>query len=608
MTQFWFRGSVVSVAALLFLLSAGIQGQPRVAVNSPGRAKAQHVTIAPNAIGSRGLSPVTSEELDDQEQGPVIPTGPPGTLKPLPRETQIEPAPPPGVDPDGFEIFRRCVVSNASGPIAGSKTNEPSGGVSDSGETGAPNCGKTHDKGTRTVFATANKFAAFSGDDGATFTQIDLSKIPNFNGSLCCDQVATFIPKINRFVWIMLVRLSPKPGAVQIMAASPEKIVSSNGQDWSAWSIRPADLGLTGSSHFDFPGLAVGNNSLYVNFDGFGGMIVTRIPLEEIKSGGTLDVEFTHPTDSPKAVLGHITEDPGDEVFWAQHNSDRHMRVFSWAEDSDSYKWHDIDIDPWPNDRGQMSSLTPHDCQDWLSATSPGRIRGAARFKGNDTDNIWFAWTASAGNGFKQPHVQWVKLDHRDNFKVVDQGAIFNGQVAFAYPALATNSDGDLGLSMESGGGAKLVKRDGTQTCEGGTFENHVVGFLGEGKLHEISDSTAGVSRFGDYVTIHRDTQDKSRFDAFGYGMEPNPTTHYVIFGKPATTPVCTPCRCLDGYQAPGSLCLGSPSCQSACLEHTPDLQCVCPDGFKAGPGARAGTEVCEHICRGHQSKPLPPR
>jgi hypothetical protein len=158
---------------------------------------------------------------------------------------------------------------------------------------------------------------------------------------------------------------------------------------------------------------------------------------------------------------------------------------------------------------------------------------------------------------------------------------------------------------MEAGGGAKLVKHDGKTTCEGGTFENHVVGFLGAVKFHDISHSSVGSVRFGDYVTIHRDSQDKTRFDAFGYGMEPNATTHYVIFGKPPMP--CSSCRCLDGYQPPGSLCAGTASCQNACVNHTPDNRCICEDGFQGGPDSRVGTEACLHICEAHKSAPKPP-
>jgi len=117
---------------------------------------------------------------------------------------------------------------------------------------------------------------------------------------------------------------------VRLMAASPEDLRKSSGQTgWTIWEFTPAILDLKGPGSFDFPGLAVGDNSLYLNFDGFGGFIVCRIPLSEIKAGGTLHFRFTHPEDSPLAELGHVTENPGDEVFWAQHNSNSELRVFS---------------------------------------------------------------------------------------------------------------------------------------------------------------------------------------------------------------------------------------------------------------------------------------
>ncbi len=371
------------------------------------------------------------------------------------------------------------------------------------------------------MFATANTFAALSKDDGATFTQMSFSGIPGFTGSICCDQVAVFVPKINRFVWTMLMRNIPGQSGrvtVRLMAASPEDLRKSGGQSgWTIWEFTPDIFGFKGPGSFDFPGLAVGDKVLYLNFDGFGGFLVCRILLSEIKAGGTLHFRFTDPTDSPGAELGHVTENPGDEVFWAQNNSNSQVRVFNWAENSDDFRFRDVDIASWPNDPSKLTSKTP-DGKDWLSSTSPGRIRGAARFKNSKTDEVWFAWTASRGNSFKQAHVHWIKLDPGHNFKILKQGNVFNDDFAFALPALATNARGELGMSLEAGGG--------------GTFENHVVGFQGDQSLHRTTNSSVGLTRFGDYVTIHQDQKNPERFDAFGYGMEPMPTTHFVIFGR----------------------------------------------------------------------------
>lgn len=103
---------------------------------------------------------------------------------------------------------------------------------------------------------------------------------------------------------------------VRLMAASPEDLRKSSGQTgWTIWEFPPAILDLKGPGSFDFPGLAVGDNSLYLNFDGFGGFIVCRIPLSEIKAGGTLHFRFTHPEDSPLAELGHVPKIPATRSF-----------------------------------------------------------------------------------------------------------------------------------------------------------------------------------------------------------------------------------------------------------------------------------------------------
>ena len=408
---------------------------------SPGSRKSGSASVAPHQAGKApsGPRPTTSQDMDNEEDVPAIPISSSLIAQKPGEETTVEPAPVPGVDPGGFQTFRSCIISGKSGVIHGGSLAEPSGGISGSGAEGDASCAGKGAKGSRVVFATANSFAAFSNDNGATFTQVDFSGIANFDGSLCCDQVVQFVPKINRFVWTMLIRNAPGLSTrtiVRLMAASPQEIVNNNGQKWTVWDFTPQMLGLEPTSGFDFPGMVVGNNSLYLNFDGVGGFIVCRIPLSEIAASATVHFRFTHPTDSPTAILGHVTEDPQDEVFWAQHDDNTNLRVFSWRESSDTYFWRIHQINPWPADQNKLSSLTK-DCQNWLARTGPGRMRGAARFKGTSKDRIWFAWTASSGDSFPQPHVRWVELNPKNNFSILKQGHINNSNFAFGYPALA---------------------------------------------------------------------------------------------------------------------------------------------------------------------------
>jgi hypothetical protein len=119
-----------------------------------------------------------------------------------------------------------------------------------------------------------------------------------------------------------------------------------------------------------------------------------------------------------------------------------------------------------------------------------------------------------------------IAVDRSNNFNVITQQQIWNSNYAYAYPAFASNSNGEVGLSLEYGGG--------------GNYENHVVGFWGDFVVYITTASNAGVPRFGDYVTIRQNAAVPANFDAFGYGMlkATAPATglisdsHYILFGR----------------------------------------------------------------------------
>ena len=377
----------------------------------------------------------------------------------------------------------------------------------------------------KVVFVTVNSIAAYSTNGGASFTRLDPTTIfPQTNTGFCCDQIVQYVPSIDRFIWLM-----QQSNGDRIAAASPAAIASSGGTAWTYWDITAAQLG---ASFVDYPDLSVGTNSLYVSTDAGPGLVVIRIPLSEIAASATIHFRYTHASDSTVAYFGHLAQNARDEIFWAGHNSNSNMRVFSWQESSNTYFWRDVGVGTWPNDPANMTSTSP-DGQDWLTKARSVQIlwiAGVTRVfstpQGKAVNQIWFAWSTPRGNGFPQPHVQIVVLDRNANFKLVRQMQIWNPDYAFAYPALTSNGTGEVGMSLEYGGGTR--------------YENHVVGFWGDFVLYATTATNAGVSRFGDYVTIRPDPTDKARFDAFGYGVVKNAAgtgsisdTRYVAFRRP---------------------------------------------------------------------------
>jgi hypothetical protein len=286
--------------------------------------------------------------------------------------------------------------------------------------------------------------------------------------------------------------------------------------------------------------MSVGNEFLYVSWDAgwpgcpsgcAKGFQVVRIPLSQIQASSAINIGFTDPTLGTMAWGAHIAQNPANEVFWAGHNNNSEMRVFTLAEDSNSYFWRDVGISSWAT--GGLTSTTP-DGMDWMNKLN-GFPRHAVHGLARRGNQLWMAWSAGSDSNFPRPHIEMVTLDGGD-FHVMEQVQIWNGDFSFGYPALSTNvCTLEVGLSLEYGGN--------------GRYENHAVGFWGDFLVYRTTSSDVGTTRYGDYVTIRREPANSNDpgnlFAAFGYGLNAasgGGTTvdvRYVSFGRqPSACPI----------------------------------------------------------------------
>jgi hypothetical protein len=115
-------------------------------------------------------------------------------------------------------------------------------------------------------------------------------------------------------------------------------------------------------------------------------------------------------------------------------------------------------------------------------------VLGLTRRKNNEA---WFAWTGSNNSNFQNPQVQVLEVN-TSNYSVISQWQIWNKDYAFAYPSLATNSNGEVGISLAWGG----------RTFYG----NNAVGILGDFIVWypELSNAVVASTpiRFGDYFSV----------------------------------------------------------------------------------------------------------
>jgi hypothetical protein len=398
------------------------------------------------------------------------------------------------------------------------------------------------------VMASANWYASYSTDGGSNFTSVDPTTIfdNTADGGFCCDQIIQYAPSIDRFIWLMQFSTgSDGKNRLRIAAASPETVVSSKCTSWTYWDLTSDGLGVTttaadataGNHWLDYPNMSIGTNSLYLSVDNVGnggaspptgGRIVVRVPLSEIQASATINYRYTHWEDGGVAYASHVSQNTGDEAYWAGNKNNSTLTVFSWNESSNTYFWRDVGVANWPN--GTLSS-TAADGNDWLTKASSFPkfgVIGATR-RGNE---VWFAWMASSGTGasggfnFPNANVQVVSLDPTQSYKRLNQFPIWNNDYAFTYPALATNDRNEVGIAL--GWGGKTF------------FANSAVGILGDFVVWYPKLSDISTTRWGDYVTARQASPQTGLFAGFGYSILKDSTASagmrfepfYLLFGR----------------------------------------------------------------------------
>ena len=376
------------------------------------------------------------------------------------------------------------------------------------------------------VLGSFNGPVAFSTDGGANYWHLSATAVfPNqdadgnlIDGGFCCDQVILYIPKIDRFIWLMQFRRAVLPGddpkkpsgpnRYRLAAASPQQVINSGGTAWTYWDLASGLFGF-GNNWMDSPDLAAGDNFLYFSADvlGGGGLFVGRIPLSDIAAEGVIHIGFTNPADGSLAWASHLVQNVRKTAYWAGHNGTKQLRLFSLPEGDDHYYWVDIGIDDWPN--SDYSSITPSG-QNWLKKSMGAAIIGGTRLStthfppddpAGESDVVWLAWTAGRGGGFPHPHIQVVTIDTFDD-SVVSQNQLWNGDVAIAFPAMAVNTQGEVGMALAFGGGP--------------AHSNFAVGIFGEPTFFYPALADASVGRFGDYFGIRRHPPVEGLYSAFG--------------------------------------------------------------------------------------------
>ncbi len=431
-------------------------------------------------------------------------------------------------------------------------------------------------------------FLSFNWDgaykaDGYTHLQDPRTMFPQSPYPFRSDQQVQFASTIGRFIWIQQLSASgaKSAGAYRLAAASPEDIktygkTTNPSKAWKSWLITNDTVGLVTNTTFDMPSLAVGDDYLYASWD-VGcpsgtptgpciGLEVVRISLSDIKAGIN-PLPVTHVVDPgqsggcPPAVRNRnscfahnafLSQDTGDQVFWAGHNGTTQLRFFNWPA-GNLYYWRDVGPihgykpnQPGGAAHGHIPSSAPYPIyaenpptqpasDDWLYRRAQDPIHGATR----SGSKVYLAWSAAPHEGIPYPYFEVVIVDISDYS--FEHEEIYSPSYALGLASLANNAcTHEVGISLAYGGN--------------GQYPNHAVGFLNDTTYYGTTIGSVTGSAYGDYLNIRQNNTaslNRAFFDAFGYALtqasgtgtvltkdQVNVDIRHVVFGRPGA---CAP-------------------------------------------------------------------
>jgi len=306
------------------------------------------------------------------------------------------------------------------------------------------------------VFYTANWFASFSTDGGASFTFVDpRTQFDPLDGGFCCDQTVIYDQTRDLMIWQLqyIFSLDTGKGSYRIAFANAASVASAG---WCTYEFNPGDFGLFGSLWLDYPHVALSSDFVWYSanvYNGGGGdgryqtSVIWRIPLDVAASCPSRAFDFfVDDTGIPTQVEGAT-----DTMYWGAHINNASIRIFQWAEADSTPSSTDVNISQWVRPLTVPAVCPGPDGLNWCGRTD-GRILTGWISNGV----IGFMWNASQGSGglgdFPFPYVHVARFDASTK-ALIDEPIIWNSGGAFIFPAVGVNDRGDIAGTLYFGGG-----------------------------------------------------------------------------------------------------------------------------------------------------------
>jgi hypothetical protein len=382
-----------------------------------------------------------------------------------------------------------------------------------------------------------NTHAEYSDNHGNSWVNVPIPAGPADAPYLCCDpDVVHDAARGVTFYSFLYLNAGGTNGVVRIFVRRRMDAATN-----CSYTIDPA--GAANDTVPDYPHLGLSNNYLYLTTNQVGGAEgsrsrVWRLSLDQLTncesaSGGV----FTYLFSQYGQRVFVPVEGATDTMYWGMMQTTTGFRVYSWPDNTGT-------VTSWFRTVA-TSTFTNPDCRGGINNTdfiergtswsiAGFRMRGAV-----GDNNILFLWNVGADASHPQGHVHAV-LFRENDMAVIGQPHIWNPTRCFGYPALASNTRGDFGLSIAMGGNAG-GGGGGPAAARGyvGIDDDFTTGVGVWGTVYQTATGNYNPSnsRFGDYFTVRRWNPSGLWFAATNYSLlggtsGSNVNARYVEFGR----------------------------------------------------------------------------
>lgn len=329
--------------------------------------------------------------------------------------------------------------------------------------------------GGNVVWYTGNPSVALSTNAGRTFRMLNpWTFLPDSGLPFCCDQVVSYSPQYNIFVWVMQYwcaagtsnpanndcrAAGTGANRVRIAVASPQALIAdaaNPGAAWTYWDITPQLFGQPATAWFDRSDLSVNIWNANWTVDIIRGhpgtgILLARISLQQLASRGTITVGYI--TDGPRMAPA---EGPQTTTYFVGAESFSQEKIWSWAPFSGTLFRHDINHTTVPI---YNAAMTGTDNGDWYDRYGifPGEVESATvsgntLYAAQGTGRSYCVANCSDPNQpptlrqvFTHPAVFISKYDV-NRWNEVGERWLWNPTIGAGFPALQTDGAGDVGI------------------------------------------------------------------------------------------------------------------------------------------------------------------